>query len=508
MTAPVPPFFSSSILEDYPVLNTAGPAPGIPLVIQMLDRVVWFPYSAYGLRGDDAIWGNVAIALAEASPFCNRVVAAAGQFSFNAIDGPLGMGAVEIPAYNLIFEGQAYLTQFNMFTGGSAIYCQGTIPLVGAYQAQGNGTKLLNFVVDGTSVPSNVTSIGVDIGSAPDLEVNIVIQNFTATGTSNQFGANPLGAVGFCNANRNTWTEKMRGHVVINNCTNAIEYVTLGSASTSHMYQDMSYHINLEPHQNALVIARQGHVENGRLRMYGNMWCDSNPNSASAIVLGVGNQAGHFYRVRMEIYVESDPGSTPTADTPFTITYGTNTDNQIQGCHGFMRFLDGFQSSNLPTVEPGYFVFFGPIVGDSVLSGISQAAGTGDAAVAAGQPYVSAVGFYDGAGGIYVNSGDYFKFTLTANITISLAPNPNPGVIPGGGFGAARHIIIVITQAAGGGKTVAWPHPGSPTVGNPTVLWAGGAAPTMSPGGNAVDMYELQTVDGITYYGRPLQNVS
>lgn len=506
MTVPAPPFFSSSILENYPVLNTAGPAPGIPLVIQMLDRVVWFPYSAYGLSGDDAPWAAVAVATVLNSPFCNRLVAATGQFNLKSL-GPLGFGGIELPGYNFNFEGQGYGTVFNMFVAGIGLYCHGTTSLLTGYHVQGNGTKMRGFVVDGTNVPSNSQSIGVDIGDAPDLEIDCVVQNFIATGTSGGIGANPLGAVGFANSNRVTWTEKMRGHVVINNCLNAIQYATISPAdSTSHMYQDMAYHVNLQAHQNALVVARQGHIMNGRLRLYGNMLVDSNPSSSSVIVLGVAGQQGHIYRERLEIYVESDPGSQPVANTPITISYGTNTDNQIQACKGYMRFLDGYQSANLPTVEPGYFVFFGQVTGDPILSGVSADAGTGFECIA-GQPRIRAIGFYDGAGGIYVNSGDYFKFQLTANITVNLAPNPGGGV-PGGGFAGPRHVVIVIQQAAAGSKTVAWPHPGSPSVATPTVFWAGGVAPVMTAGANAFDIYELTTYDGVTYFGRFTQNLS
>jgi hypothetical protein len=71
-----------------------------------------------------------------------------------------------------------------------------------------------------------------------------------------------------------------------------------------------------------------------------------------------------------------------------------------------------------------------------------------------------------------------------------------------------RKTVIIIQAAAGGPFTVTWPHTGSPTVSSPTVNWAGGAAPTMSAGAGAEDVYNLVTYDGATWYGQAIQNVS
>jgi hypothetical protein len=40
------------------------------------------------------------------------------------------------------------------------------------------------------------------------------------------------------------------------------------------------------------------------------------------------------------------------------------------------------------------------------------------------------------------------------------------------------------------------------------VKWAGGTAPTMTAAASSVDIYDLETVDGVTWYGRATQNVS
>jgi len=70
---------------------------------------------------------------------------------------------------------------------------------------------------------------------------------------------------------------------------------------------------------------------------------------------------------------------------------------------------------------------------------------------------------------------------------------------------------ILISQPASGGTynyTMTWPHPSSGSNSAPKILWAGGSAPTMSTGQGATDLYELTTLDGATWVGRAVQNVS
>jgi hypothetical protein len=99
-----------------------------------------------------------------------------------------------------------------------------------------------------------------------------------------------------------------------------------------------------------------------------------------------------------------------------------------------------------------------------------------------------------------MGNGDFFKETLSANATISWGgQNPQQG---------PQRKTIILTQAAGAVYTVTWPHQASPTAANPTVLWAGGTPPTMTRTKNAVDVYYLETYDGVTWYGLANQNVS
>jgi len=79
--------------------------------------------------------------------------------------------------------------------------------------------------------------------------------------------------------------------------------------------------------------------------------------------------------------------------------------------------------------------------------------------------------------------GNSFAFTLTANVTVTLS-NPSP-------TGNFCQTTIRITQDGSSTYTVTWPA---------SVKWT--AAPTMSPGNNAVDVFTLFTTDaGVTWYG-------
>ena len=80
--------------------------------------------------------------------------------------------------------------------------------------------------------------------------------------------------------------------------------------------------------------------------------------------------------------------------------------------------------------------------------------------------------------------------TLTGNITLILANPPSSTK-----YGELK---IIIRQDATGGRTVAWPT---------DIWWPGAVAPVMSSGIDALDVYEVITLNGGLYYlGRTLAN--
>ena len=86
--------------------------------------------------------------------------------------------------------------------------------------------------------------------------------------------------------------------------------------------------------------------------------------------------------------------------------------------------------------------------------------------------------------------GNSFQFVLTENATITLSNPPATS-----NYGQVT--IRIIQDGASGAYTVTWPA---------AVLWAGGTAPTISTGNDAIDLITLSTDDaGTTWYGSFLQ---
>ncbi len=81
---------------------------------------------------------------------------------------------------------------------------------------------------------------------------------------------------------------------------------------------------------------------------------------------------------------------------------------------------------------------------------------------------------------------DNFVLTLTGNTTLTFSNDSN-----------AQTITIVIAQDGVGGHTLTLP----------TILWAGGTAPTPSSGASEVDVYTVIKRNG-SLYGSILQNFS
>jgi len=99
---------------------------------------------------------------------------------------------------------------------------------------------------------------------------------------------------------------------------------------------------------------------------------------------------------------------------------------------------------------------------------------------ASGQPMSSAVTAISSSAGVLdidCSKGDYFTVTLTENITSITFSNLPPA-------GAARTIMLEITQHASAAKTVAWPS---------SFKWAGASAGVVSTSLSAIDVLALTT---------------
>lgn len=82
-----------------------------------------------------------------------------------------------------------------------------------------------------------------------------------------------------------------------------------------------------------------------------------------------------------------------------------------------------------------------------------------------------------------LSTGNSFVTTLTENVTTVTLSNPPP-------TGSYGEITLKVIQDAGGGAyTMTWPA---------SVLWPGGAAPTISVANSAIDEITLRTIDAGT----------
>lgn len=351
------------------------------------------------------------------------------------------------------------------------------------------------LTIDGTSAAA--ASCGLHIGDIEGAQLDVCVQNFTGAGD-----------IGFHIDNTIWWTEKLAGQIYSVNNTSGVVFDMSGlgsSVQNSHAYDDLLIKTECGSGQNGVIFQGGAVFYNGNLKIRGNYNTGSSANACLTItgLAANGPDVGIYSQIRdsrLDIQVESN-GLTPF---PTTLSFGSvsaGTENAILRCSGIMDFFNTWSGANVfgnSVNATGAIAFDGWVSGDTNLGpagpGLSLAAaqlyGTGFVTVAATTQVPTQI-------------GDVFFFTIgSVNVTVSLI-----GYLSGCSAGPQRKTII-IKQNSAGSKTVTWPHNASPTLALPTVLWAGGTPPTMTAAANAVDVYDLETLDGITWYGRATQNVS
>lgn len=367
-----------------------------------------------------------------------------------SVPGAITQGAGNPPLPGCRLSGGRGTKLFSYFGGaatntGAAVSSHGTE--VGGSSYQGFGAVIEMVTIDGANVPAATISTGLDYGDQYHFTLrDATIENFTSTGTTGGLvaGSNPLGAVGLNSNNQVTLTEKQHiTRVTINNCTNCFQTVTTTGGSTSRMYSDIDLTFNTQPSQNGWVMARQGHLENGRLRVRGNMnAATSGTNTASLIVVGVAPggsaQQAHSFNMEVDFNVEADPTASGVL-RPTTITFGTNADNTLTTWRGRMQFsyATGWQASNITVGPPsGQWQFSGRLHGDtSLFQGISPIA-----------VFVS--------GTTYTNNGVDAQVTISGGTVTSIAINGQTTGLTSGTFLITMNSTIAITFT--GSPTIIW----------------------------------------------------
>ena len=357
----------------------------------------------------------------------------------------------------------------------------------------GGGVK--GLTIDGTNAAAG--SCGLHIGDMEGAELDVCVQNFSGTGD-----------IGVHIDNTIWWTEKMSGAIFAwNNTANVVfdQSGTGSSVQVSHAYDDLLIRIEAETGQDGLVIQGGANIYNGNIKVRGNFNTGSNSNAALRITgtAAHGADQGSYSKIgncRLDIQVESN-GGTPY---PSTIAIGSaseGSENAILNCSGIMNFFNTWTAANVYGNNPygtGVINFDGYIGGDTNLSP------SGNGRTTAG-PVIYGQGYGDNTGPVPTQVADFFATVLASNLTINLK-----GYLTSVQPGPQRKIFRISQPSTGGTYTytVTWPHTGSPSITSPTVQWAGGTAPVMTTGAGATDLYELVTLDGITWTGRATQNVS
>jgi hypothetical protein len=346
------------------------------------------------------------------------------------------------------------------------------------------------FTIDGAN--STSTAIGLWIGDieGASLGPSLTIQNFTKTGQ-----------IGLLFYSENSWHEKLTGSVNIYNCKTLVQN---GIAAPAHFYggdlnySDLRFNIFADAGQDVFAQYGGASFYHGSLVIRGNT-CEGVTNTGAVIRLAGG---AIFDTSRIEVTVEAQAidrrldGSAAGTITHKSIVFGDPTVDYVRSCWGVLDFGNFNQSTNwtrIPANKP--FSFDGLIHGDNVLNPMF-----GSQNPPPPVPFTSTMhrtvqmGIYDPAtSSIDLSSGDYFNLgQLTGDLTLLFRKCETS---------AARTIYIRVQQGSNQ-RQITWPSNGSPSADSPIVLWESGVPPVLSRTNGSVDMFELWTVDGQTWYGK------
>lgn len=393
----------------------------------------------------------------------------------------LKCGSVVINASNVWFNAQG--CYINAVGSGDTIRMyDSSNPLT---RAVFGGGILGRPIIDGTNTGANST--GLNIGDLECMQVNVAIQNFTGAGST-----------GLLLNNAYFWTEEADVRATVSGCTNLVTF-TDATNQASFGYGNFDFTVFQGTNQQPGVSITNGAaVYHGSLRMRGNFKSGAAATTAAALMINGQNsisQGSALDACRLDIQVECSSGG---AISPATIAMSTSPFASAYNNYGILDFSYGSGGFAPSAVTTAQFSFSGIVHGDPNLG-----------PVGGGWKNVNAPVLYNvnnsSGGNVPTPICDMSAFTLAANTTINLNPSQyNSGQTQG----APQRVTIVITQAAAGGFTVTWPSTATPSTTTPTVKWPGGIAPTMSPQPNAVDVYDLETLDGATWYGRVTQQSS
>jgi hypothetical protein len=409
-------------------------------------------------------------------------------------DWPLPPGALDIKVADsetIVIDGE-WGARFRASGSGSGDVIRMRDPngqTSGLFAAR-SGVK--NLFIDGTGSAAGVT--GLRIGDIAAPQVDVVVSNFAQASST-----------GLAVENASSWTEQADMRAVAFNCTRHVDMV-VSTGNPSFAYGNFDFTVIAQSNQQDGVAIRNGaFVYNcPKFGIRGDHTSGASPTTAVVLRMAGVNASGGpsngktcvFVGNNVQIQMESGGGANP----PGTIFMDQANFAYAAGNYGIMNWTSPGEAPAFAAASfgNGQFTFSGDVNGDPAFPVFNPGY---PAWVNFGQPqlYAAVAGF---GAGLASALSDFSPITLAANAVITLNEGNPTAALP-------QRFTAIITQAASGGPyTVTWPHNASPTNASPTVKWAGGSAPAMSAGAGAVDVYDLQTLDGATWYGRATQNVS
>lgn len=360
-----------------------------------------------------------------------------------------------------------------------------------------------DLTVDGTN--GTGSPVGLHAGDITFLQLDgLLIQNFTGTSS-----------IGLHLDNTVTYTEEGDYRVAVSNCTSGVILeVTTGYNSFGYSNFDLTFFA--AGAQSLLTILNGALLYHSAVRMRGDVNGSATALSGNPAVIVVkgagpgGSQASGdspaITSSHLDVLVE--PNNLSGTATNFMSTFYLDTTNfgYVNECYGLLDFSQGtgsfapISTTMLAGNNSNFTQFSGIIAGDSNLnpSGVLGWNMWGSGTIA---NYLPGYTNYDGYFPTYF--ADVFSTTLDgsdATFSLNFSGVGNGDTLAG----PQRKLMFIRQPSSGGPYTLNFVVAGSATNASPTITWAGGSAPRLSTVPNGVDVIEVVSWDGATWYGHHL----
>jgi hypothetical protein len=239
------------------------------------------------------------------------------------------------------------------------------------------GGGFIGITIDGSNAGTSAASTGLHVGDILQYELDLSVQNFTASGS-----------IGVHLDNNYYWTEQLYGRIHAQRCASHVVFDWTSSASTtsSGSFERCDLDIYIDQQHTAfdgVVFQNGAYVTNGSLKIRGNFGYSSSTVSSAVLRLaGYKNNVngytsgGGITDSMLDIGVECSFPASGTYYTPQTIAF-ESSENVISGCFGLLNFGAAgniFAESNN---NRNVYDFMGQIGGDPTLPGQWKTYSTG-----------------------------------------------------------------------------------------------------------------------------------